>query len=373
MKSTHSGKLERYLGKEKVEELSSLMKGWYGPPIGVQGLPGRVYATRDGDFVGRIEHGYETCFRQHAHDIAQRLKRGARVASGNERARLNAGFASLTDLLEEATKTNKRQELVYSKTDVSGVATASNTLWPTAGTPTAGAAASAAPAGRACNVATTGSMAGLVNAPSGDSLWIVAAQSYSGQPNNTLLVYDRLFDVAKTMNSTATQAVTGVPTRYQSTTVTDPDFIGGNFLFTEIQTVLPATAHNWTVCTYNNQANAGATVPSFAGITSGAAQRLDMPVNTWFAPLAAGDYGIKTLTQMQCSAAVATGAINFVIGHPLVWIPHAIQSQIMAYDYTYTHISLARVLDDACLSFLTPLKGTASATTYTGQLTLVAG
>ena len=54
------------------------------------------------------------------------------------------------------------------------------------------------------------------------------------------------------MNSTATEAVTGVPTRYQSTTASAEDYIP------EITSAssswrhraLAATAHNWTTCTY---------------------------------------------------------------------------------------------------------------------------
>ena len=112
--------------------------------------------------------------------------------------------------------------------------------------------------------------------------------------------------------STATEAVTGVPTRYQSTTPGAHDYAGNNFLMIECRTALPATAHNWTTCTYTDQdGNTGATLPSVTGNSSNIINRLDQPVGTWFCPLASGDSGIKNLTQMQCSASVASGAIDF--------------------------------------------------------------
>lgn len=52
MRSTHSQQLERWLGHANVDHLSRSMRNWYGPPIAVHGVPGCVYATGDGDFIG---------------------------------------------------------------------------------------------------------------------------------------------------------------------------------------------------------------------------------------------------------------------------------------------------------------------------------
>ena len=63
MQHTHSDRLERWLGAEKVAQMSAAMCNphakWYGKPIAVHGVPGQVYATRDGDFIGAIDAGYE--------------------------------------------------------------------------------------------------------------------------------------------------------------------------------------------------------------------------------------------------------------------------------------------------------------------------
>jgi hypothetical protein len=188
--------------------------------------------------------------------------------------------------------------------------------------------------------------------------------------STSVLIYDRLFAVAKTMNSTATEAVTGVPTRYQSTTGTAADFAGGNFAFVETTTVLPATAHNWTVCKYSNQAGTtGQTFPSMAGIASCAAARLDMPLQTWFIPLAAGDTGVAAISQMQCDALVATGAITFAIGHPLGFATVANANVVTPYDWITNRDQAPRVFDNACLALL-QAPGLAVGSSVGGALTL---
>jgi hypothetical protein len=167
--------------------------------------------------------------------------------------------------------------------------------------------------------------------------------------------------------------VTGVPTRYQSTTSTDPDYAGGNFLFAQIGTTgLSAGAHNWTVCTYADQSGAASTLPSFAGITSNTSDRLDHPAGQWFAPLEAGDVGVQKLTQMQCSASL-TGTVWFMLGHPIAWLPAFILNIVCLTDGINTAFNLVRIFDDAFLTFLEPNRSSGSNCTYTGTITTVAG
>jgi hypothetical protein len=177
------------------------------------------------------------------------------------------------------------------------------------------------------------------------------------------------------MNSTATESVTGVPTRYQSTTGGAADSAEGNFLFVEVGgTALAATAHNWTTCLYTDQSgNTGATLPSLTGNSAAIVRRLDHPTSQWFAPLATGDTGIQQLDQMQCSAAVATGVVNFVIGHPLAWLPCPVVNMVCISDGLNSAFNLARIFDDAALAFLEVSKPATTATTYTGSFTTVAG
>jgi hypothetical protein len=101
------------------------------------------------------------------------------------------------------------------------------------------------------------------------------------------------------MSSSGTESVTGTPSRYINSSASADDYIGGNFLFVEVFAALSATAHNWTTCLYNNQANSGATLPSLTGNSSAIIDRLDHPTGQWFAPLASGDIGVASLTQMH--------------------------------------------------------------------------
>ena len=194
----------------------------------------------------------------------------------------------------------------------------------------------------------------------------------------TFLLYDRLFSVAKTINSTATEAVTGVPTRYQNTSAGTQDAIAGNFLFLPVGgTALANTAHNWTVCQYTNQAGTTAqSIPSFAGnpgAVSTIVDRLDMPNGTWFVPLIAGDTGIKALSQMQCSALVATGVLDFVIGHPLAWFPCPLANVGCMFDGINTAFNLVRIFDSACMSLLEVSAPATTATNVSGSITIVQG
>lgn len=371
-RSTNPQRLERWLGADTVAHLSQSMRGWYGGPIALAGVPGNVRVHGDGDFSGRISEGFFCSALDRAADLFTRFRRGLRVAARRSPSQLNTGFASLSDLIAEATA-GKRREFQFNKVGATGVVGVTNSLWGLGNQPAAGANAGNAPGGDVLTDATLGAFP-FDNPTGGDTQHFVSGYPLASVAGNTLLLYDRLHQVNKTINSTATEAVTGVPTRYQSTTAGAEDSIQGNFLFAEIGgTALAATAHNWTVCTYQNQANQSATLPSLVGNSGGIVRRLDHPANQWFAPLANGDTGVKALTQMQCSAAVATGVVNFVIGHPIAWMPCPIANMVCVTDGINSAFNLARILDDAALAFLEVCKPATGATTYTGSFTSVRG
>jgi hypothetical protein len=365
MLSTHADRLERWLGPQ-VETLVQAGKGWHGPPIPVVGVPGNVFlrgGESGGDFVGPIDGGRVG----NLYDFAiQRMKAANRRWLRNQTRSCNAGFASLGDLISEATNGKKRR-FTYSKVGVTGVIGATSTLWYEGNQPSGGAVAAAAPGGTTCNDATVGSFP-FTNPTGGDTQHLTRWDGFAGVAANTLMLYDRLFAVEKTMNSTATEAVTGVPTRYQSA-----DTAPGNFLFIETRAALPATAHTWTVCTYTDQDGNPSTLPTVTGNSGGIAKRLDQPLSQWFCPLESGDTGIRELTQMQCSALVASGSIEFVIGHPLAVLAHPIINMMWTMDGVTGAFNLERVYDDACLAFLELLKPATTATTYTGIFETVSG
>jgi len=365
---THAQQLERWLGRETVEGLSASMRDWYGPPIPVGGVPGKVFAHRGGDFRGRIGAGIGATAQCMAEDFLRRLRKAARLNMGTA----HAGFASLSDLIAERTA-GKGRDFQFQKAGTTGVVGGSSSLWRLGNLPSAGAAAAAAPGGTVPTDATTGAFP-FVNPTGGDTQHFVRADVLASLAN-TLLLYDRIFAVAKTMNSTTTEAVTGAPTRYQNTTAGTADSAEGNFLFVEggPGAALSATAHNWTVCTYTDQAGAASTLPSLTGNSGNIVNRLDHPVGQWFARLDTGDTGIRTLTQMQCSGLLTTGTIDFVLGHPIAFLPVPLANLACITDGINTAFNLRRVFDDACLAFLEVLKPATGATTYNGAFTTVAG
>lgn len=366
MKHVHSQRLERWLGTDRVEKLSREFRDWYGPPVHLLDVPGSVRVTAGGEFIGPFENGY---FASAADSFRDYLYRLWKNSGTYQPAMMGVGFASISDALSRAS--GGFQQLMngnIAKTGPTGVVGAASTLWRLGAMPAAGAVGSAAPGGRIPTSATTGAMA--YTNPSSGTLHMTGADFSASVINNSLLVYDRLFDVAKTMNSTTTEAVTGVPTRYTSTTSTNMDYIGGNFLFIEVGgTALAATAHNWTTCLYTNQAGTtGQTLPSVTGNSAAIVDRLDMPLNTWFCPLASGDSGIKALTQMQCSAAVATGVIDFVIGHPLGVMLFPVINSLLPFNWLTSRNLAPRIFDNAAVSLLELPKPATTATTYNGTL-----
>lgn len=368
----NTSKVERYMGRDALERAAAHMKGWYGPPIPLSGVPGKVFLGPDGELCGRLRGGDEIGFHEGAILNVRRILRALDRTSAKlaRQLRLNAGFASWDEVIETWSSLGKGQVLQISKVGPTGVVGASSSLWRVGTQPVAGAAASASPGGRQLTDATTGAIV-FTNAGAGEYLNYLSAFVQATVGGNTLLLYDRLFDVAKTMNSTGTEAVTGVPTRYQSSTPSAQDYAGGNFCFPEVGgTALAATAHNWTVCLYRNQAGTdNQTMPSVAGVSGAIVDRLDLPLGTWFMPLAAGDTGVMDLAQMQCSATVATGVINFVIGHPIAYIWCPLANLNGPNDAARGPAgNMNRIFDDACLALLELPKPATTATTYGGSI-----
>lgn len=349
---TNSGRLERWLGADQAQHISHQFRDWYGPPVALAGVPGNVCISGGGDFVGRIDSGgFMSGMEMHFDRFMRITKRMSKEAVLHH----GAGFSSLSDMISKWTQSNKGQNLLFNKSSsVTTVAGRGATSWYLSGTPGAGAAGAAAPGGTVHAKGDTGSYPVINTTTGSEGLFLVSGFAGNTTAVGAILLYDRLFSCAKTMSSSASQAVTGVPTRYQSTTSTDWDYAGGNFMVPEITSNLSATAHNWTVMQYTNQAGTTASIaPSTAGVASALASTIDLPVNgNWYMPLASGDIGVKALTQMQCSAAALTGGITWVVGHPLAVMPLFGFNTFTPQDWTNSAFGPVRMYDTACLSTL---------------------
>lgn len=352
--------LETWLGQEKIDKLRGDIKNWYGKPICILDLPGSVWLHADGTFTGKLRNGYFASALDYLEDFSKHLDDSLLSPT------FGVGFSSISDALTRASG-GYTQRNNFTKTGATGVTSVSSNLFKVAGQPGAGTNASAAPGGKVHVNTDTGAIKIENPGGGGSSNHLVGADVSASVLNNTLLMYDRLFSVNKTMASIATEAVTGVPNRYTSTTATADDFCGGNFLFVEVgATALAATAHNWTVCQYTDDTNTVRTIPSFAGNASAIIHRHDHPTSQWFATLDSASVGVKNLTQMQCSAPVATGVVNFVIGHPLGFMSMPLANMVFPFDWLTNRDQAPRVFNSACITFIEMMKPSTTATTYTG-------
>lgn len=368
LRPADSSKVERWLGAEKIAHLQACMANggnrWYGRPICLLDVPGSLWITADGDFVGHINGGY---FGSAMDVFEAKLRRYWNALSTPQYGYCNAGFASISDALSRASQ-GYSQRRPFTKVGPTGVVGVTSSLWRSGPQPASGSAPAAAPGGTAFSSSTTGALA-FANPASGTN-HLVGADASASVINNSLLVYDLIFGVNKTMNSSVAESVTGVPTRYQSSTAMADDYAGDNFLFIQVGgTALAATAHSWDAVQYRNQAGTDAqALPSLTGNASAIVDRLDHPVRQWFAPLASGDVGIMDLHQMKCSAAVATGVVWFMIGHPLGFMSFPVINSIFPFDWLTNRDQAPRVFDNACIAFLEPLKPATTTTTYTGRI-----
>lgn len=368
-RATHSDRLERYLGAERVRQVSYCMRDWYGPPIALQGVPGAVYANRGGDFVGRIEAGQECSAVDRLEAALLRIDR-SRMARRFHRQM--GAFATWSALINAATS-GKRIDMWFSKVGTAPTAAQGCIdLWGVGNQPAAGAQGAAAGAGTAWTNSSTGCLPfknAVANANTSHFMTAWAQANFQ----NTLLLADRLFSVAKTASSLTAEAVTGTFSRYQNQTATAQDYIGGNFMYPHVSSAgaLGATGHNWTVMQYTDQSGSTAiSAPSFAGITSCAANQVDLALGNWFMPLASGDTGVKALTQMQNSASV-TGACDWVISHPIAFLPCPLATVTSIIDGVGSAFNLQFIFDNACLYLMEMPKPATNATTYSGQISSV--
>lgn len=274
------------------------------------------------------------------------------------------GFASMSDMVSEATSGGKRQDWAFYKSGSLAVAAAWASLWNVGALPAAGGTVPARPGGAVPVRTTTGAL-GQTNAAAGDTLHITTWYGQASAAPNTLLIYDRLAHAGSIDHTIATaQSITVVPTRYDTTT--SP----GNFAFLEVTSALGATAQN-VVMTYMDQdGNTAEAAAALAIIASSAATRICHA--PYFIPLNATDTGLRKATDVTFSAGNTGGTSALVIGHPLAWVPQNKADEMQVMDGINSNFNLVRILDNACVAFL-ELKGVATATNYTGSAALLSG
>ena len=114
-----------------------------------------VYATRDGDFIGAIDAGYEMSAMDRAEHIIRRHRQACNVPGWLACAGSRAPSVRSTGAGGYFGGGNRT--FLFNKAGTTGVVGATNTLWFVGSQPAAGSAAAAAPGGTVPTDATTGS------------------------------------------------------------------------------------------------------------------------------------------------------------------------------------------------------------------------
>lgn len=362
---THASKLERWLGKEEVEHISNLNKDWYGPPIPIAGVPGKVFVTAGGDFVGPIRGGhYANVFDYKMDKLNKAFKRYVRKAPNTLH-----GFSSLSDLISEATVGGKRQDFWFNKAGTVAASTGQPMgLWNVGAFPAAGGVGGTSGTGSVPTNATTGAIP-FSNPAGGDTLHFTTGY-VAATTINTLMMYDRIWHMTynhATATSTNVDAANR-PTRYTGTAA------AGNFFSGEVTTALSATAHNITVTYVDENTNAAQAAAAYAAPVSAAANRLSVVSPNWFMPLTAPDKGVQYVTNIsQSTITSVTGITSWFIGHPLAFMPAPIANLMSIIDGINSAFNLIGIQSNACLAFLEMPKTATTATTYNGSIVLVSG
>lgn len=238
-------------------------------------------------------------------------------------------------------------------------------LWPVSGKPAGGTYTGTAATARPHDRTTIGAlMTPDVVSPSVRLTTMAHGKHDAGTTTPpTIYLYDRVLTYELSpFTAASSQAMTNTlpATRYVGAGES------GLLLMVTGQTVTGATASDITVLTYVDQnGNADALVPqtpaistivSAAAPTAGIGARVIAPATAagtipWGAhmPLAAGDSGMRSITNYTTSAA-NTGTMCMVLYKPICTIPLEVASKVTMIDLAAQTPGLMRLYDDACLA-----------------------
>ena len=348
------------------------MRNWYGPPVPVAGVPGRVYACAGGDFCGPIRGGY---FGNLLEFSASRVRNFLR-ASARPQYQLNAGFASLQALIDDVKYGGLGQKFNFYKTGVTQIApSASAWLFHQGAVPIQRAAPGSVATTPGGTVYTNTSVGGFrqISDAGTNTTFFISGAGIGNQTaaNGSLMLVEYLWD-ANVQYNVLNNPITGVPTRYQTAT-TAP----GNFMSGDTTVALGTSVANIQLTYQDQDGNANETAPDLSIRISSAVGTIPHTPPVWFIPLNAGDTGLRKATNIAFTAGNG-GYVARMIAHPLAIIP--INQQVAVTGQAWSVIDgvnsafqFERVYDGACLALMEFYKGGNTATSYTGTIMLASG
>lgn len=278
-----------------------------------------------------------------------------------------AALTDLSDVINRLTGGNSgtpEQIFFHKQSRVGGAAAAAPiagrhiSLWGYEGSPSHGVTPISS-TGAALDNTTQGGLK-QVDPGGGRSKWLLGGNVVTNVAG-MLILYDRLAqDGGLDGTNTAAQTVSFTPpTRYS-------DGIG-NQIWVEISTIIGTTGTTAT-CSYTDQdGNAGQTTPAFAIGATGLreAQRI-LPV-----PLAAGDYGVQNIANIDLVATTGTaGDFAILLVHPLLYIPVTQAGVPGERNCIAGFPSVVEIKPDACLA-LAWMPNTTTVLNWWGQFSMI--
>lgn len=277
------------------------------------------------------------------------------------------GFSSLSDLINEMTG-GKQQNLVFNKAGAAGVVGTAAHLWLVGSWPVAGATGGTTGSGVARTSASQGAFV-YTNPTGGDTMHVIGGTFQGSIGTQTLVLYDRLWDMTHTMTVDPRSTDGTAPSRYQSTNA------AGTVLTGEVTTVLPGTSPTVTF-DYIDQGGANTTSPANTIRSSAAVNSSPFPLGQWFAQIDSADTGIRAFQNsangVNLSAAMASGVVTWILARPLAFIPIPTANVPVLLDGINSAMNLVQIVDSAALAFL-EIKGATNATNWFGNLTICSG
>jgi hypothetical protein len=322
-----------------------------GAPVPIMGLPAAAYR---GLIIPRSA------------PIMERVRgRAFRNLVGSERG----GFASLSDLIAEATTGGKAQTLYYNKAGAAPGATAGTSpLWNSGNVPPAGGVGGASGTGEVPSRTATGALK-QADAAGGDTLHVTSWTGTSTVAGSVML-YDRLWHMTYNHASATTTSVDSAnrPTRYQGTNA------AGNVCTSEVTTVLSATAHTLGITYVDQDGNTAEANTNVSVRASSAVQTLLFTAPQWTHILNSPDHGLRYITEVdQSTITSVTGVSSVVILRPLAILPLPAANIAFVLDGINSAFNLIQVLDGACLALMDFSKSGNTAATMNGWIKLVSG
>lgn len=271
-----------------------------------------------------------------------------------------AGFADKDAIINALTVSGYGQLLRFSKTMPSSpTANAIWTLWDSTGFPAAGAYTGSADTAVAPSSSTTGAIP-FTNAGTNRNMFALTAEAstITASATGTLTLYDRLlyYPAVDTSDTTHPMTNSAVLTRYTTGR--------GVVCWVEVTTAISAASATWTFTYTDQDGNTGNTAAT-TNIASAAARRSALTPHLM--PLAAGDSGIRAITDLTLSGSAITGTVAIVLAYPICTIPLPTVGVSVLRDMV-AQIALPEIQDGACLSWMYRASAGPTTPTFEGEI-----